>query len=92
MSDTFNAYSFQPKEFLRIKFPIFPYVNSGVFYSPKKLYALDFIEQLLNDKIIRKGLTKKIPWLEQTIWAFLAAKSKSFCYFDNGQIIWLNRS
>lgn len=87
MSDTFNAYSFTPQEFLKISFPIFPYINSGIFYFPQKLYDLDFIEQLLNDKIIINGLIKKIPWLEQTLWAFLLAKSKNIFYFDHNQIV-----
>lgn len=87
MSDTFNAYSFTPQEFLKISFPVFPYINSGIFYFPQKLYNLDFIEQLLNDKIIINGLIKKIPWLEQTLWAFLLAKSKSIFYFDHNQIV-----
>ena len=87
MSDTFNAYSFQPWDFIRIKFPIFPYVNSGFFYFPQKMYDLDFIEQLLNDTVIRNGFINKIPWLEQTLWAFLTAKSKSFYYFDYNQIM-----
>lgn len=87
MSDTFNAYSFTPQEFLKIGFPIFPYINSRIFYFPQKLYDLDFIEQLLNDKIIINGLIKKIPWLEQTLWAFLLAKSKSIFYFDHNQIV-----
>lgn len=87
MSDTFNAYSFTPQEFLKIGFPIFPYINSGIFYFPQKLYDLDFIEQLLNDKIIINGLIKKISWLEQTLWAFLLAKSKSIFYFDHNQIV-----
>ena len=87
MSDTFNAYSFTPQEFLKINFPIFPYINSGIFYFPQKLYNLDFIEQLLNDKIIINGLIKKIPWLEQTLWAFLLAKSKNIFYFDHNQIV-----
>ncbi len=87
MSDTFNAYSFTPQEFLKISFPIFPYINSGIFYFPHKLYDLDFIEQLLNDKTIINGLMKKIPWLEQTLWAFLLAKSKTIFYFDHNQIV-----
>lgn len=87
MSDTFNAYSFTPQEFLKIGFPIFPYINSGIFYYPQKLYNLDFIEQLLNDKIIINGLIKKIPWLEQTLWAFLLARSKNIFYFDHNQIM-----
>lgn len=87
MSDTFNAYSFQPKEFFNIEFPIFPYINSGFFYFPKEFYNLDYIEILLCDKNIRRGITEKIPWLEQTIWAFLVAKSKNMYYFDNQQIM-----
>lgn len=87
MSDTFNAYSFQPQEFLNIKLPIYPYINSGFFYFPHKLYNLDYIELILNNKNIRNGLTKSIPWLEQTIWAFLAAQSPNLYYFDYNQIM-----
>lgn len=87
MSDTFNAYSFQPQEFLKIRYPIFPYINSGIFYFPQKLYDLDYIEQLLKDKTIVNGLVKKIPWLEQTLWAFLLAKSKKIFYFKHNQIV-----
>ncbi|RYY08331.1 MAG: hypothetical protein EOP43_00220 [Sphingobacteriaceae bacterium] len=87
MSDTFNAYSFQPQEFIKINYPIFPYINSGFFYFPQKLYDLNYLEQLLNDKIVGIGLVKKIPWLEQTLWAFLLAQSKKIYYFEHNQIV-----
>ncbi|RYE14187.1 MAG: hypothetical protein EOP34_07155 [Rickettsiales bacterium] len=76
-----------PQEFIKIKYPIFPYINSGIFYFPQSLYDLNYIEQLLKDKYIRVGLIKKIPWLEQTLWAFLLAKSKYIYYFNHHQIV-----
>lgn len=87
MADTHNAYSFNPLEFFRIKFPILKFINSGFFYFPKKLYDLDFLELILGDKVIGNGLIKKIPWLEQTTWAFLAAKTGDVYYFDYDQIM-----
>lgn len=87
MADTQNAYSFTPIDLLKINIPVFPNVNSGIFYFPQNLFSLEFIEQLLNDATIGKGITKGIPWLEQTIWSFLAAKSRIICYFDCKQII-----
>ncbi|WP_419803155.1 hypothetical protein [Mucilaginibacter sp.] len=91
MSDTFNAYSFQPLEFIQIKFPIYPYINSGFFYFPKELYNLNYIEELLNKPVIKNAfknaLAKKLYWSEQTIWAFLSGKSKAICYFNNNQIM-----
>ena len=87
MADTQNAYSFTPVDFLKINIPVFPNVNTGIFYFPKNLFNLGFIEQLLNDEVIGKGVKKGIPWLEQTIWSFLAAKSRSISYFDCKQII-----
>lgn len=87
MADTQNAYSFTPIDLLKINVPVFPNVNSGIFYFPKNLFSLEFIEQLLNDAVIGKGVKKGIPWLEQTIWSFMAAKSRSICYFDCKQII-----
>lgn len=90
MYDNQNAYSFTPIDLLKIDVPVFPNVNSGIFYFPQKLFSLDFIEQLLNNNVINKGVKKGIPWLEQTIWSFMAAKSKSISYFDPRQIIMAN--
>ncbi|MGI4805386.1 MAG: hypothetical protein ACRYFL_11480 [Janthinobacterium lividum] len=87
MWDTQNAYSLTPLDLLKINIPIFPNVNSGIFYFPKNLFNLAFVEQLLNDGVINKGIKNNIPWLEQTIWSFLAAKSRSISYFDCNQII-----
>ena len=87
MADTHNAYSLKPIEFFRTQYPIYPCINSGFFFFPNKLFDLDYIEELLNDKIIRQGLIRKISWLEQTIWAFLAAKIKNVCYFDYDQVV-----
>lgn len=87
MWDTQNAYSFTPVDLLKINIPIFPNVNTGIFYFPKHLFKMDFLEQLLNDAVINKGIKKGIPWLEQTIWSFLAAKSRSISYFDCKQVI-----
>lgn len=87
MEDTQNAYSFQPLDFWQLKYPIFPYVNSGFFYFPKKLYNLNYIEELLNDVVIFKGVTKKISWLEQTLWAYLATKTGKLNYFNDQQIV-----
>ncbi|WP_419802288.1 hypothetical protein [Mucilaginibacter sp.] len=87
MWDTQNAYSFTPLDLLKINIPIFPNVNTGLFYFPKNLFSLAFIEALLNDGVISRGVKKGIPWLEQTIWSFLAAKSRSISYFNCKQVI-----
>ncbi len=87
MWDTQNAYSLTPVDLLKINIPIFPNVNTGLFYFPKNLFDLAFVEQLLQDGVINKGIKKGIPWLEQTIWSFLAAKSRSISYFDCKQVI-----
>ena len=87
MWDTQNAYSFTPLDLLKINIPIFPNVNTGLFYFPKNLFSLAFIEALLNDGVISRGVKKSIPWLEQTIWSFLAAKSRSISYFNCKQVI-----
>lgn len=87
MSDTMNAYSFQPKDFIHFKLPLYPYLNAGFFFFPRKLYDLDFIERLLNDAVIHKCLYENLLWSEQTIWAFLTAQSKVFHYFDYDQIM-----
>ncbi|MGI4020710.1 MAG: hypothetical protein ACRYFA_04330 [Janthinobacterium lividum] len=87
MFDTQNAYSFTPIDLLKINIPVFPNVNTGLFYFPKNLFSLDFIEALLNDKVINKSFNNYINWSEQTIWSFLAAKSRSVSYFDCNQII-----
>lgn len=87
MVDTQNAYSLTPLDLLKINIPLFPQVNSGIFYFPQNLFKLEFVEQLLNDEIINKGIKKGIPWLEQTIWSFLAAKSRSISYFDCKQVV-----
>lgn len=87
MADTHNAYSLKPLEIFSVKYPIYPCINSGFFYFPNEMFDLNFIEELLNNKIIHLGLTRKISWLEQTIWAFLSAKVKNVCYFDYDQVV-----
>jgi len=87
MFDTQNAYSFTPVDLLKINIPVFPNVNTGLFYFPQNLFSIAFVEAMLNDPVIGKGVKKGIPWLEQTIWSFLAAKSRSISYFDRQQII-----
>lgn len=87
MTDNQNAYSFTPADLLKINIPVFPNVNTGLFYFPKNLFDLDFIEDLLQDKVIIKSFSKRMNWSEQTIWSFLAAKSRSISYFDCKQII-----
>lgn len=87
MYDNQNAYSFTPVDLLKINIPLFPHVNSGLFYFPQNLFSLDFVELLLNDAIISKSFKKYLNWSEQTLWSFLAAKSRSISYFDSKQII-----
>ncbi len=87
MFDTQNAYSFSPVDLIKINIPVFPNVNTGVFYFPKNLFKLDFIEQLLQDQVLTKSFNKCMNWSEQTIWSFLAAKSRSISYFDCKQLI-----
>jgi hypothetical protein len=87
MFDTQNAYSFTPVDLLKINVPVFPNVNTGLFYFPKNLFNLEFIEALLSDPVINKSFKKLMNWSEQTIWSFLAAKSRSISYFDCNQII-----
>lgn len=86
IKDKHNAYSFNPLEFIKINFDIFSRINTGFFYFPRDLYSLDYLEELLTDKIISKGIDR-ISWLEQTLWAFVANRSKIVGYFDNSQIV-----
>jgi Zn finger protein HypA/HybF involved in hydrogenase expression len=81
-----HAYSFTPLEFMKVKYAIFPYVNTGLFYFPRKQFDLAFIESLLNDKIINKGVGR-ISWLEQTLWAFIAGRGNSIQYFNPFQVV-----
>jgi Zn finger protein HypA/HybF involved in hydrogenase expression len=81
-----HAYSFSPLEFLKVKYSIFPYVNTGMFYFPRKQFDLEFIEALLNDKIINKGIGR-ISWLEQTVWAFIAGRGSAIQYFNPFQVV-----
>lgn len=85
--DSEHAFSFTPLEFFKIKTSIYPRVNTGLFYFPKSLFSLDFIEKLLEDKIVNKGFERRNPWLEQTVWSFLAAKNKNVNYFDKNEIV-----
>jgi hypothetical protein len=87
ISDTEHAYSFTPLEFFKINIPIYPRINSGLFYFPKSLFSLDFVEELLKDRIIQQGFNRGISWLEQTIWSFLAANANNVNYFDKAQIV-----
>ncbi len=81
-----HAYSFTHMEFLKVKYPIFPYVNTGMIYCPREKFDLGFIEEVLNDQIINKGIGR-ISWLEQTMWAFIAAKAGAIRYFDPFQVV-----
>lgn len=87
MLDSQNAYSFTPVDLLKINIPVFPNVNTGLFYFPKHLFKLDFIEALLNDPVVIRSFKKNPNWSEQTIWSFMAAKSRSISYFDCRQIV-----
>lgn len=87
MFDNQNAYSFSPADLLKISVPIFPNVNTGLFYFPQQLFDLNFLEQLLQNKAVMNSLKKYMNWSEQTIWSFLAAKSKSINFFDCKQVI-----
>lgn len=87
MYDNQNTYSFTTLDLLKINVPVFPNVNTGFFYFPKNLFNLDFIEQLLIDAVIDKGFKKCMNWSEQTIWSFMAAKSRGIGYFDRKQVI-----
>lgn len=87
MFDTQNAYSFTPLDLLKINVPVFPNVNTGLLYFPKNLFKLDYIEQLLQDKVVNKSLNRHMNWSEQTIWSLLAAKSGSINYFNCKQVI-----
>ena len=86
IADKHHAYSFSPAEFFNVSYPIFPHVNTGFFYFPYNQFDVALIESLLNDAVIGKGLGR-ISWLEQTIWAFLAARNKKVGYFDSKQIV-----
>jgi hypothetical protein len=92
MHDSQNAYSFKPSEFLQIKFPIYPKVNSGFFYFPNKQFDLEYIELILKNKTINRGYIRGISWLEQTMWSFLASRNKSLKYFNPVEIIMATES
>lgn len=87
MADNQNAYSFTPIELLKINVPVFPNVNTGFFYFPKNLFDLAFVEDLLSDTVISKSFSKIPNWSEQTLWSFLAAKSRGICFFDAEQVV-----
>jgi len=84
--DKHNAYSFTPGEFMNIDYPIYPRVNTGLFYFPFSSFDLPFLETLLSDPSILRGI-KRISWLEQTAWAFLAGRTGGIQYFDPAQIM-----
>ncbi|RYY06002.1 MAG: hypothetical protein EOP43_07540, partial [Sphingobacteriaceae bacterium] len=46
MFDNQNAYSFSPLDLMKMNISVFPNVNTGLFYFPKNLFDLNFIEQL----------------------------------------------
>jgi hypothetical protein len=87
IEDKQSAYSLKPLEFLQLKTPLFPFVNTGFIYFPSALFNLDLVEKLLQDPIILKGKRRGIPWLEQTMWSFLAAQKKEVNYFDRDQVM-----
>lgn len=87
MADSHNAYTFTPYEIFRVKYPVFPFINSGILYFPRNLFDLNFIETLLSDKVIKQSLINKTQWSEQTIWSLLAAKANNVCYFDYDQVV-----
>lgn len=86
MMDKQNAFSFDHLEFYKIHLPIYPRVNSGLFYFPDSKFDLDYLESLFTHPVISKGVYRSV-WIEQTLWAFLAGKYSKFCYFHPRQII-----
>lgn len=80
-----NAYSFNPSQFVNIRFPIIGRVNTGLFFFPFEHYDLHFLERLLADSLIQKGY-ERIFWMEQTLWAFLAGRVSGCQFFDDAQI------
>jgi hypothetical protein len=87
MYDSQNAYSFKPSEFLRLSYPIFPKVNSGFFFFPKEQFDLNYIEEILQNGVIKKSYIRGISWLEQTIWSFLASRYATLQYFCRLEVV-----
>jgi hypothetical protein len=84
LSDKQNAYAFNPLDFFSIEFPIFPKINSGMFYFPWKSFDLEFLEKVMVSMKSRKAVDH--VWIEQTLWAFLSGQSPVIQYFDERQV------
>lgn len=85
IKDVQNAYIFHPLKL--IKQPIFPKINTGFFYFPFIQNALNKLEDLLQNKNIRREVQRLPMWAEQSLWALLAGYSAEISYFNEAQIM-----
>lgn len=57
-------------------------INTGIIIFPTSAFDLDYLEHLLGDAELSTQLSRTPAWAEQTLWAFLAAKTSSTLISD----------
>ncbi|MEJ7560455.1 MAG: hypothetical protein WKF66_19255 [Pedobacter sp.] len=79
MQDNQVAFSFNPIDFLKVKINVMAKFNAGFYYFPLEQFDLHFIESTLNAVYPKQMLSH--VWAEQTMWAFLAARTTSKTHY-----------
>lgn len=75
MEDSRSSYSLRPWDVsLFRKTKIIKKVNTGMIIAQKGLLDLDFVEWLISILIKKSVSKRRLYWLEQTIWAFIAGR------------------
>lgn len=79
MQDHQNAYAMRPWHLLDRRLSLPQRVNSGLFALRRSMMDLERIEWLLAKDL---PVFHKLPWFEQTCWAWLATKQRGFVWDD----------
>lgn len=83
MKDKESSYAFSCSKYLQSSWKVFPKLNAGFMFFPKKLFKITELENIIIDKFNEEEL--KNCWAEQTMWAFIAS-NRTF-YFNPNQIV-----
>lgn len=87
MKDIESSYSFSPYRYLINSWRVYPKLNAGFMFFPKKLFDLEKLEVIIMKNFSSQEL--KNCWAEQTMWAFLASSYTTFL-FNSSQIVMAN--
>lgn len=79
MQDHQNAYAMRPWHLLDRRLSLPQRVNSGLFALRRSMMDLERMEWLLAKDL---PVFRKLPWFEQTCWAWLAHEQRGFVWDD----------